>query len=318
MKAINFSIPALAVILGSTQQRSPSKTGPQTKEYDVRKLFLILGGLALMPFGTSVAKGSPGKILVVVSSENVLQLQDGKTYSTGYYLNELTVPVRALVDAGYEVTFANPKGNTPAMDAHSDSAAFFGNDQKNYQSYKAFNDSLDGLRHPEKLSDVVPKLDQFDGVFFPGGHAPMVDLLKSPDVGKVLAYFHQSGKPTALICHGPISLLAALPTAPDYTAALAAQNYPKAGGLAKGWAYAGYHMTIFSTAEEKIAETNGQLKGRVLFYPDVALETAGGNVQVAPPWKSNVVRDRELITGQNPYSDEKLATVLLAALQERK
>ena len=55
-----------------------------------------------------------GKVLVLVSSGHGLPLQDGKIYSgAGYYRNELTVPVRALMENGYEITFANPKSNTP-------------------------------------------------------------------------------------------------------------------------------------------------------------------------------------------------------------
>lgn len=283
----------------------------------MQRIFWTISLMLLMPLGgLAQAQGvSARNILVVVSSENQLTLRDGVKYATGYYLNELTVPVRALMEAGYEMTFANPKGNTPSMDKHSDSPKYFGGDEAKYESYKAFNDSLTGLRNPQKLSDVVDSgLDRFDGVFFPGGHAPMIDLLDSPDVRQVLAYFHETGKPTALICHGPISLLAALPNATDYVAALVAENFPLAAQLGEGWAYAGYRMTIFSTAEEKVAETSGQLMGRVLFYPDTALQTAGGNVEVALPWTSHVVQDRELITGQNPFSDAELAQVLLAAL----
>ena len=74
-------------------------------------------------------------------------------------------------------------------------------------------------------------------------------------------------------------------------------------------------MTIFSTAEEQHAEAV-QLGGKMLFYPDVALRAAGGNMNEAAPWQSNAVRDRELITGQNPFSDEALANLLLQALSE--
>jgi hypothetical protein len=71
-----------------------------------------------------------GKVLVLVSSGHGLPLQDGKVYSgAGYYLNELTVPVRALMKEGYEITFANPKGNTPQMDVNSATAMFFGGDE---------------------------------------------------------------------------------------------------------------------------------------------------------------------------------------------
>jgi putative intracellular protease/amidase len=259
---------------------------------------------------------SRGRILVIVSSENQLQLQDGKTYPTGYYLNELTVPVRALMDNGYDVTFADPRGNTPTMDEHSDSAHYFGDDVAKFQDYKQFHDSLMGLKNPMAIADVIALgLDQFDGVFFPGGHAPMIDLLQSPDVRTVLEYFHATSKPTALICHGPISLLAALPNATDVVSALRSGDVDGAQALAQDWIYAGYQMTIFSTAEEQHAEAV-QLGGKVLFYPDVALHAAGGNMNIATPWTSNVVRDRELITGQNPFSDVALASTLLQALSE--
>src|ERR1700683_1586862 len=71
-----------------------------------------------------------GKVLVLVSRGHGLPLKDGKVYTgAGYYLNELTVPVRALMKEGYEITFANPKGNTPQMDVNSAIAQFFGGDE---------------------------------------------------------------------------------------------------------------------------------------------------------------------------------------------
>src|ERR1700734_4064887 len=71
-----------------------------------------------------------GKVLVLVSSGRGLPLKDGKVYTgAGYYLNELTVPVRALMKEVYEITFANPKGNPPQVDVHSEVADFFGGDE---------------------------------------------------------------------------------------------------------------------------------------------------------------------------------------------
>jgi len=83
------------------------------------------------------------------------------------------------------------------------------------------------------------------------------------------------------------------------------------------WVYAGYKMTIFSTAEEQQREPL-EIGGKVLFYPDFALRTAGGDVSVLAPWSSYVLQDRELISGQNPFSDEALLKLLLAALNEKK
>ena len=260
-----------------------------------------------------------GKVLVLVSSGHGLPLKDGKVYAgAGYYLNELTVPVRALMKEGYEITFANPKGNTPQLDVHSAVADFFGGDEARLQDYLKFRDSLTGLKNPTRISDVIASgLDQYDAVFVPGGHGPMIDLLDDPDAGTVMRHFHETSKPTAVLCHGPISLLSALPNSTEVVAALAAGDAAGARAKAQGWIYSGYKMTIFSTAEEQQREPL-EIGGKVLFYPDFALRTAGGDVSVVAPWKSYVLQDRELISGQNPFSDEALLKLLLPALNGRR
>jgi putative intracellular protease/amidase len=260
-----------------------------------------------------------GKVLVLVSSGHGLPLKDGKVYTgAGYYLNELTVPVRALMKEGYEITFSNPKGNTPQLDVHSAVPDFFGGDQNKLDDYMKFRDSLTGLKSPTRISDVIASgLDQYDAVFVPGGHGPMIDLLDDPNAGIVMRHFHETSKPTAVLCHGPISLLSALPNSTEVVAALAAGDNAGAQAKAKGWIYAGYKMTIFSTAEEQQREPL-EIGGKVLFYPDFALRTAGGDVSVVAPWKSYVLQDRELISGQNPFSDEALLNLLLPALSGRR
>jgi putative intracellular protease/amidase len=275
--------------------------------------------LAVFTAGRAVdAQETPKpKILVVISSKSSLTLRDGKNYPTGYYLNELTVPVRKLVDRGYEVVFANPAGNAPAMDKRSDSPRYFQNDRAVYESYRQFHDGLKGLKKPERLSAVIQDgLDQYAAVFFPGGHAPLEDLSQHPDVGKVLNHFHRAGKPTALICHGPIALISTVKDPAAFVRALVNGDSQEAARLASGWPYAGYRMTIFSTAEEQVVES-GHLGGKVRFYPDAALTAAGGKVEIAKPWTSQVVRDRELITGQNPNSDGQLAEELVKVLEAK-
>jgi putative intracellular protease/amidase len=120
-----------------------------------------------------------------------------------------------------------------------------------------------------------------------------------------------------VLCHGPISLLSALPNSTEVVGALAAGDAAGAHAKAQGWIYSGYKMTIFSTAEEQQREPL-EIGGKVLFYPDFALRTAGGGVSVVAPWKSYVLQDRELISGQNPFSDEALLKLLLPALNGKK
>jgi putative intracellular protease/amidase len=289
----------------------------QSRSGDLAQLLKISG--KRIDFRKENDMATRGKILVLVSSGHGLPLKDGGVYKgAGYYLNELTVPVRALMKEGYEITFANPKGNTPQMDVHSAVPDFFGGDEARLQDYLKFRDTLTGLKNPTRISDVIASgLDQYDAVFVPGGHGPMMDLLDDPDAGTVMRHFHATSKPTAVLCHGPISLLSASPNSTEVVAALSAGDAAGAREKAKGWIYTGYKMTIFSTAEEQQREPL-EIGGKVLFYPDFALSTAGGDVSVLVPWKSYVVQDRELISGQNPFSDQALLNLLLPALNKVK
>jgi putative intracellular protease/amidase len=260
---------------------------------------------------------SRGDVLVVVSSEHKLELRGGKRYDTGYYLNELAIPVRKLIDAGYTPVFANPLGNTPSMDVHSNDKMFFGGDDAKRAEIFEFVKSLKALKNPKTLKSIVAEgSDRFVGIFVPGGHAPMQDLLKDKDLGKILSSFHAAGKPTALICHGPIALLSTIPESSAFHDALVKQDGATIATLAKAWPYAGYRMTVFATSEEKAVEPN-QLKGAVWFYPAEALAEAGAHVDSVAAWHNNVVQDRELITGQQPFSDGALGDLLVQALNAR-
>jgi putative intracellular protease/amidase len=286
-----------------------------------RTIFLIaflISLISVSSFAQTNRTSSKGSILVIVSSENSMELQGGKIYKTGYFLNELTVPVKKLMQEGYSITFSNPQGNKPSMDIHSDSVDFFNKDVLKYKQIKTFHDGLSGLKSPRKLQEVIQKgLAKYDAVFFPGGHAPMQDLLKDASVRQVLTHFHQAGKPTALICHAPISLISTMPEAESFLEAMYKGDSKKAVALSTNWPYKGYKMTIFSTSEEKISESK-QLGGKMHFYPEEAMKIAGGDVRVSPSWQSHVVQDRELITGQNPFSDNELTEVLLRKIKQKK
>ena len=249
------------------------------------------------------------QILVVMSSESQLPMQEGKTHATGFYLNEFGVPAHKLVQEGYALTIATPKGNRPVMDAGSDTKDLFKNEEE-YEQIKAFvNETLSGPI--AKLADVTGHLDQFDAVFLPGGHAPMIDLMSDADLGTVLRHFHTKAQPTALICHAPVALLAAQQDAAAYQQTLQGGQTP----TASDFIYSGYKATVFSTPEEKDAEQG--FEAPMQYYPEDALTAAGMTMHNGAKWTSNVVRDRELITGQNPMSDDEFVNVLLGALNEK-
>jgi putative intracellular protease/amidase len=261
---------------------------------------------------------SKGKVLVVMSSAHELDLKGGKKYKTGYYLNEFAVPYRKLIEAGYEPVIANPKGDLPAMDANSNNKMFFGGDDKARADAAEYVKTIDQLKHPKTLEAVVKEgTDGYAGLFIPGGHAPMADLIKDKNLGKILVSFHDTGRPTGIICHGPIVLLSALPDPDAFIASMIAGD-GKASSLTTGWPYAGYRATIFSTGEEQVLEGPKGLGGDVQFYPVNALAEAGARVETIANWHSNVVVDRELITGQQPMSAPEFGDALVAKLNEKK
>lgn len=278
---------------------------------------LAMATTAVIPF-TAAAAPSRGKVLVVMSSANQLDLRDGKTYSTGYYLNEFVVPYRKLVDAGYEPVIVNPNGDMPVMDANSNNKMFFGGDDAARADAQKYAQGIEQLKHPKTLASVVAEgTGGYVGLFIPGGHAPMVDLLKDRNLGKILVSFHQSGRPTGIICHGPIVLLSTLSDPGAFIASMIAGD-GKANGLAAGWPYAGYRVTVFSTGEEEQLEGPSGLGGNVQFYPVNALAEAGAHVDTVANWHSNVIVDRELITGQQPMSAPEFGDVLVKQLNAHK
>jgi putative intracellular protease/amidase len=260
-----------------------------------------------------------GKVLVLGSNATRIEVQGGGTGPTGNYLNETVVPAMALSEAGYDLVLATPNGTKPHIDEASDSVVHFGGDQAAYSRAKAFWADDPAMNQVRTLRSVIKEeLDGYVAVFVPGGQAPVVDLMQDPDAGEILRHFHQHSKPTALLCHGPIALVSAMPHAREFRAALIAGDENKAKEWARGWQYAGYKMTIFSASEEKWVESD-ILHAKMYFNMPYALNTAGGEViNGSVDFAPHVIVDRELITGQNPRSDHPIAAKLIEALADGK
>lgn len=259
-----------------------------------------------------------GKVLIVLSNAATLDLKDGKTYNTGYYLGELAIPLKAIVEAGYLPVFANPDGIESHWDPVSADVLYFNNDQAQSQAAADYLAGIADLKTPRTLADVLAEgTDDYVGIFIPGGHAPMQDLMQNVELGKVLRAFHVNGRPTGVICHGPVALLAAVADPVGFRAALVAGDPYTAASLAGDWPYAGYRVTGFSTAEEAAIEGEGnQLGGQVQFYLPAALAQAGAHVDSTALWNPSVIVDRELVSGQQPFSAEAFAAAFVAKLKE--
>ncbi len=255
-------------------------------------------------------------ILVVMSDVDTLTLKDGKTTQTGFYLNELMEPVKRFLDEGHDLTFATPTGMAPTLDKHSDTAQLFAEGEK---AYKIHRQLLNDLKLTDKANSPVISfnrveqigLEKFDAFYAPGGHAPMEDLLLNDQLGRILTHFNKENKPTGLVCHGPIALVAAMSNNDEFVSKIRAGKKAKADS---NWIYKGYKMTVFSNTEEEAVK--GYLGGgELMFNPQDALTIAGGKYKAEADWSENVIVDRELVTGQNPASAKGVADAMLKMLK---
>src|SRR5262249_21335600 len=148
----------------------------------------------------SMAKG---KVLVVASNATRIEIQGGGWGPTGNYLNETVVPIMTVIGAGYDVQVATPSGAKPHMDKASDAVTHFSDNRSAYACARDFWIDDPVMKQVRTLRAVIEGgLDDYAGVFVPGGQAPVVDLMQDPQMGEILHYFHERAKPTALLCHG--------------------------------------------------------------------------------------------------------------------
>jgi putative intracellular protease/amidase len=222
------------------------------------------------------------KILMVLTSHDVL----GNTgLKTGFWLEEFAAPYYVFRDAGVDLTLASPKGGQPPLDPKSDVAA---NQTPAMARFKKDEKAQKELSQTVKLADV--KADDFDSVFYVGGHGPMWDLAESPTSIALLEAFYNSGKPIALVCHSP--------------GVLRHVTY-KGEPLVKG-----KRVTGFTNGEEE----EMKLTHVVPFLVEDELLRLGAVFEKLRDWAPLAITDGRLITGQNPASSTSAATALLQLL----
>ena len=223
------------------------------------------------------------KILMVLTSHD--QLGDtGK--KTGFWLEEFAAPYYVLKDAGHEITLVSPKGGQPPLDPKSDEPDAQTDATRRFKADAEAQAALAGTGRLDSIDAAA-----FDAVFYPGGHGPLWDLADDPTSKALIEQTLAAGKPIALVCHAPAVLKNV--SAPDGAPLVA-----------------GRHVTGFTNAEEEAVG----LTRIVPFLLEDELKKQGAQFSEGGTFKSHVVVDGLLITGQNPPSSEAAAEALLEAL----
>ncbi|WP_415762491.1 type 1 glutamine amidotransferase domain-containing protein [Pseudomonas sp. CP4] len=223
------------------------------------------------------------KILMVLTSHDQLG-NTGK--KTGFWLEEFAAPYYAFKDAGAEVTLVSPAGGQPPLDPKSDEPSAQTAETDRFRADPA---AQQALATTGRLADV--KAEDFDAVFYPGGHGPLWDLAEDKASIALIEAFDRANKPHGFVCHAPGVLLHVV----------RADDQP----IVKG-----RDVTGFTNAEEAAVG----LTDVVPFLIEDEFQRLGGRYSKVADWQVHVVADGQLVTGQNPASSAAVAEKLLKML----
>jgi putative intracellular protease/amidase len=225
------------------------------------------------------------KVLMVVTSHDELGNTGRKT---GFWLEELAAPYYVFKDAGVEVTLASPKGGRPPLDPMSNEPA---NRTDLTLRFEKDATAEAQLNKTARLDSI--RQEDFDTVFYPGGHGPMWDLAEDNHSAKLIESFLAAGKPIGIVCHS--------------TGALHHVKTPDGKPLVQG-----KEVTGFTNGEEAAVG----LTNVVPFLVEDEMLRLGAVFSKKADWDVHVVHDGLLITGQNPHSSGLAAETLMAAVKQ--
>jgi putative intracellular protease/amidase len=223
------------------------------------------------------------KILMVLTSHDQLG-NTGK--KTGFWLEEFAAPYYTFKDAGAEITVVSPAGGQPPLDPKSDEP-----DAQTAETDRFSKDTAaqQVLANTGLLADV--NVDDFDAVFYPGGHGPLWDLAEDKHSIALIEAFARSNKPHGFVCHAPGVLRHVTGT----------DGKPLVAGRA---------VTGFTNSEEEAVG----LTQVVPFLVEDEFKRLGAQYSKKDDWQVYVVEDGQLVTGQNPASSSAVAEALLKKL----
>jgi len=223
----------------------------------------------------------PLRVLMVTTSHSKL---GDRSPATGIWLEELAAPYYVFKDAGENITIASPDGGLIPIDPESENAEVITEGTKRFKA----DDKTVHL-----LSDSIPlaeiKSENFDLIFIVGGHGSMWDLVHSEPLIKLMEDFIIHDKPIGAVGSGVNALISL--------------KNKDGTPFVKG-----KKLTAFSNDEVQMEG----LTYSVPFLLESQLLTLGAFYSRSPDYKSHVVTDGNLVTGQNPLSSADTAKQLLS------
>ncbi len=224
-------------------------------------------------------KGKPMKKALIVLTSHATLGNTGKP--TGWYLPEVSHIYFPLLEAGFEVDFASPKGGAAPMDPPSDK-------REDPLNRRFMEDAALQAQVRRTLALEVVDPSAYGVIFFAGGHGTMWDFPANPALSRVAAAIYEAGGIVSAVCHGPAALV---------DIKLSNGRYLIEGKTVNG----------FTDKEEQLVG----LTGVVPFLLESKLKERSATFKGGEPWSSTVVVSERVLTGQNPQSAKALAQALV-------
>lgn len=247
----------------------------------------------------SSSPSHPKRVAIVISNP---ALSSSTGWPVGFWWSELTHPYYVLTEAGYQVEVFSPDGGACEADGMSD--------PRDASGYSASDLISMGFIATAKLAALVketrPVTDlpvaQFDAIIVAGGQAPMFSFEAATGLHRKFVEFYQAGKLACALCHGVAILRFAKLSSGEF--------------LVKGKTVTGFANVEEDFADNAVWQLNLLPRDRHLmpWRIEDELRKLGANYVQAGLWRGFAVRDGNLITGQQNFSGEETARLLVETL----
>ncbi len=231
---------------------------------------------------------SKARVLLVLTNTDTLGETDKPT---GFFLSEAAHPWAVFTQAGYAVTLTSPKGGDAPIDPRS-LKTIDDHGQAFLSAYATEKDGRTLVENTRPLGEI--ELSKYDAVFYAGGHGTMWDFEAEPIVAQVASRLYEQGGVVAAVCHGPAALVNA-----------------RQGGT---WLLEGKRVTGFTNAEEDAVELTDEMP----FLLETRMTDRGAAFVAGENFKTNVITDGRLVTGQNPASAKGTAEQVVIAIERSR
>jgi len=242
---------------------------------------------------------TPKRIAMVIANPTVSTTTG---WPVGFWWSELTHPYHVFSEAGYAVEVFSLTGGACQADGMSDPS-----DPSGYSKTDLISQ---GFIHTPELKALVentkPVADidvaAFHAIVVAGGQAPMFSFEQATDLHAKFSAFYAAGKVSAALCHGVAVLAYAKDSAGEF--------------IAKGKTVTGFANVEEDFADQAVWHYNLLPRGTHImpWRIEDRLKELGANYVQGGLWRGFAVRDANLITGQQNFSGEETARLVIEAL----